>query len=132
MQNLDRMIASCGSTLQELDDVTKKYRDIAAEDGKEDGENIEKKRKVFDDVARRMRVNWRKVRWDQEKQSLQQYREKLRSHADGINIILSSMIWCALACPKSLLISLLTIVPGQMLPQPNQIAIQTMRKPIRY
>lgn len=107
------MISSCGSTLQELDDVTKKYRDIAIEEGKEDAASIEKRKKTLDDVARRIKVNWKKVRWDQEKQSLQQYREKLRSHTEAINLILSSIIWSVFHCPW-LLTSLTTYATSKV------------------
>lgn len=86
-QDLDRMIASCGSTLKDLHTVMKKYREIGI-----DSEPKEKIR-TFEDAKKMMKVNWRKVRWDMEKQSLQQYREKLRSHADAINILLNSLLW---------------------------------------
>jgi hypothetical protein len=85
-ENLDRIIASCGSTLQELDDVTQKYREIG----------IDERRRAKHDkrgMLQRITVNWKKVQWDREKQSLHQYREKLRSHADAINLILTSVIW---------------------------------------
>lgn len=87
------MIASCGATLQELDHVTKKYREVGIDEVSKEGAAAVKKSRTFDDAMKRFRVNWKKVRWDQEKQSLQQYREKLRSHTDAINIILSSIIW---------------------------------------
>jgi hypothetical protein len=57
--------------------VTKKYREEAIDKEEEDissspGKN--KKRRTFDDVAKRVRVNWKKVRWDMERQTLSQYR----------------------------------------------------------
>ena len=88
------MISSCGATLQELDNATKKYREVAIDKVEGTTAGDAKRKRTFDDVARRFKINWTKVRWDQEKQSLQQYREKLRSHVDAINIILSSIIWC--------------------------------------
>jgi hypothetical protein len=87
-EKLDVMINSCASTLQELDTVTKRYRDVESQANK--GKT---KLRTLEDVKKSFRVNWQRVRWDQEKQSLQQYREKLKSHTDAINLILTSMIW---------------------------------------
>lgn len=93
-EKLDAMIRNCASTLQELESVTEKYRTI-------EGNAIEqaaaikdkKKSRTLDDVKKSIQVNWHRVRWDYEKQSLQQYREKLKSHTDAINLILTSTIW---------------------------------------
>lgn len=82
------MIGSCASTLQELDSVTKKYRDVEIQANK--GKT---KLRTLDDVKKSMKVNWQRVRWDREKQSLQQYREKLKSHTDAINLMLTSIVW---------------------------------------
>jgi len=82
-EKLDHILNSCGKTLQELDDMTKKYREIVIE------EPGSAKKGVHD----RLRVSWWKIRWDQERQSLQQYREKLRSHTDAISIILMAVTW---------------------------------------
>ncbi|KAF2178127.1 hypothetical protein K469DRAFT_695763 [Zopfia rhizophila CBS 207.26] len=91
-QNLNRMIESCGSTLQELALITKKYREMAIT---EDSESVAApaKIRILEDFTKNLKVNWKKVRWDMEKQSLQQYRDKLRSHTDAINIILNSVLW---------------------------------------
>ncbi|KAI4658882.1 uncharacterized protein J4E79_006642 [Alternaria viburni] len=79
-EKLDVMIGSCAATLQELDAVTKKYRVI---------ESQASKRKAtmssLDDVKKSIRVNWQRVRWDREKQSLQQYREKLKVQEAEMN-----------------------------------------------
>ncbi len=92
--NLDRMIAACGSTLQELDTVTKSYRELGIDDeAKLIDEKAPGKRRTLEDVKKGIKVNWKKIRWDQEKQSLQQYREKLKSHCDAVNLILTSTIW---------------------------------------
>ncbi|KAI4666145.1 uncharacterized protein J4E78_003613 [Alternaria triticimaculans] len=91
-EKLDVMIGSCASTLQELDTVTKKYRLVEGEAGREKN-NL----RTLEDVKKSIRVNWQRVRWDREKQSLQQYREKLRSHTDAINLILTSALWATVA-----------------------------------
>jgi hypothetical protein len=93
-EKLDAMIKACASTLQELESMTEKYRssesraagDATASKGKT-------KLRTLDDMKKSIQVNWHRVRWDYEKQSLQQYREKLKSHTDAINLILTSMIW---------------------------------------
>ena len=87
-EKLDVMIGSCASTLQELDQVTKKHRDVEIHANK--GKT---KLRTLDDVKRSIHVNWQRVRWDREKLSLQQYREKLKSHTDAINLMLTSIIW---------------------------------------
>ncbi|KAF2021492.1 hypothetical protein BU24DRAFT_21569 [Aaosphaeria arxii CBS 175.79] len=91
--NLNRMIASCGTTLQELDDMTKKYREIGIDKDLPQGSINAAVKKTLDYRIQRMKVNWKKIRWDQEKQSLQSYREKLKTHTDAINLILTSMVW---------------------------------------
>ncbi|KAI4679844.1 hypothetical protein J4E81_010249 [Alternaria sp. BMP 2799] len=72
-EKLDVMIGSCASTLQELDKVTKKHRDVEMHANK--GKT---KLRTLDDVKKSIHVNWQRVRWDREKLSLQQYREKLK------------------------------------------------------
>lgn len=87
-EKLDVMINSCASTLQELDTVTKNYRDVESKANK--GKT---KLRILEDVKKSIQVNWQRVRWDHEKQSLQQYREKVKSHTDAINLILTSVVW---------------------------------------
>ena len=87
-EKLDVMIGSCASTLQELDKATKKHRDVEIHANK--GKT---RLRTLDDVKRSIHVNWQRVRWDREKLSLQQYREKLKSHTDAINLMLTSIIW---------------------------------------
>jgi hypothetical protein len=84
----DVMIDSYASTLQELDEVTKKYRDVESQAIKG-----KPRLRTMEDMKKSIRVNWQRVRWDHEKQSLQQYREKLKSHTDAINLMLTSVIW---------------------------------------
>jgi hypothetical protein len=87
-EKLDVMIDSCASTLQELDQVTEKYRNVESQANK--GKT---KLRTLGDVKKSIQVNWQRVRWDHEKQSLQQYREKLKSHTDAINLMLTSVTW---------------------------------------
>lgn len=87
-EKLDVMVNSCACTLQELEAVTEKYRTVESQANK--GKT---KLRTLDDVKKSIRVNWQRVRWDHEKQSLQQYREKVKSHTDAINLILTSVVW---------------------------------------
>lgn len=93
-EKLDAMIRSCASTLQELESATKKHRKIESKTVEQAAANQDKtKSRTLGDVKRSIQVNWHRLRWDYEKQSLQQYREKLKSHTDAINLILTSAIW---------------------------------------
>lgn len=88
------MINACASTLQELETTTEKYRSVESAAVENAAANKGKaKLRTLDDMKKSIQVNWHRVRWDYEKQSLQQYREKLKSHTDAINLILTSMIW---------------------------------------
>lgn len=95
-EKLNRMMTSCAATLQELDDVTKKYREIGIDAEEEVMMEGNKKKLTLGDAKKIMKVNWKKIRWDQEKQSLQSYREKLRSHTDAITVIVTSATWSKL------------------------------------
>ncbi|KAH7558423.1 hypothetical protein J3E72DRAFT_24370 [Bipolaris maydis] len=93
-EKLDAMINACASTLQELETTTEKYRSVESAAVENAAANKGKaKLRTLDDMKKSIQVNWHRVRWDYEKQSLQQYREKLKSHTDAINLILTSMIW---------------------------------------
>jgi hypothetical protein len=103
-RKLDTMINSCGATLQELDTVTSKYRE-AANQGESDvvdhtadvtatgpSTNPNKKRSISQ-FKQSVRVNWMKIRWDVERNSLSEYRVKLQAHTDAINIVLNTFLW---------------------------------------
>ena len=102
-QKLDSMINSCGATLQELDSVTKKYREAALPAGSDlvdeavdlptiGSSTNQEKRISRVPLKQRVRVNWWKIRWDIERKSLGEYREKLQAHTDAINIVLSTFL----------------------------------------
>jgi hypothetical protein len=104
-QKLDTMVDSCGTTLQELDSVTKKYRE-AANQGEGDvvddtadllaigpSTNPNKNKRSISQVKQNLRVNWMKIRWDIERNSLSEYRVKLQAHTDAINIVLNTFLW---------------------------------------
>ncbi|XP_014558716.1 hypothetical protein COCVIDRAFT_93769 [Bipolaris victoriae FI3] len=93
-EKLDAMMNACASTLKELEAMTEKYRSVESTAVENAAANKGKaKLRTLDDMKKSIQVNWYRVRWDREKLSLQQYREKLKSHTDAINLILTSMIW---------------------------------------
>jgi hypothetical protein len=103
-QKLDTMIDSCRVTLQELDSVTKRYRettdpgesdaldDIADSSAVGISTNTNEKHSLAR-FKKNVQVNWMKIRWDIERKSLSEYREKLQAHTDAMNIVLNTFLW---------------------------------------
>ncbi|OAG42871.1 hypothetical protein AYO21_02822 [Fonsecaea monophora] len=103
-QALDQMVQNCAVTLDDLDNVTKKYREGATmSENNENNEGVEsgagsgsgksqKRRKVFKNA---IASNWAKIRWDIDKDSLKAYRDKLQAHVNAINLVLSTFHWSA-------------------------------------
>jgi hypothetical protein len=97
-RKLDTMVSSCGATLQELDTVTSKYREAAnqGEDGVVDATGLStnpNKKHSISQFKQKVRVNWMKMIWDVERNSLSEYRVKLQAHTDAINIVLNTFLW---------------------------------------
>jgi len=92
-RKLDQMVQNCATTLEELDARTKKYRDGANQGEAEDGEVDVSQAGIR--LKRRLASNFIKVRWDMDKQALKEYRDKLQSHTDAINVVLNTFLWCA-------------------------------------
>ena len=113
---LDSMVASCGATLQELDSVTKRYREAfkpaesEAVNGDEDTEVVTavgastppNKQRSMARFKENVQVNWLKIRWSMERNSLGGYRTQLQSHVDSINMVLNTFLWCVGALFHSL------------------------------
>jgi hypothetical protein len=102
-EKLGLMIASCGSTLQELDSATKKYRDGVKPADKDAIEKEVAPRKNLIQARgvarvaqfkRDFEINSTRARWDMKRQSFQEYRNKLQSHVDAINTVLNTLLWC--------------------------------------
>ncbi|OAL33502.1 hypothetical protein AYO20_07188 [Fonsecaea nubica] len=101
-QALDQMVQNCAVTLNDLDSVTKKYRDGAmVSENNENNEGVEsgagsgsrrgqKRRQVLKNA---IASNWAKIRWDIDKDSLKAYRDKLQAHINAINLVLSTFHW---------------------------------------
>jgi hypothetical protein len=101
-KKLDAMINSCGTTVQELESVTKRYGKAAGPDEATDSPatvtciNPHKKRSA-DRFKQSVQANWARIRWDMERNSLNEYRAKLQAHMDAINIVLTTFLWCVLS-----------------------------------
>ena len=97
-QQLGSMIASCRSTLEELDTSTAKYRD-AAENVQSvavvpsQGTSISMSLPFRSRFKAQAKVQLRRVTWDLRGDSLSKYRPKLQSHTDALNLFLNSLIW---------------------------------------
>lgn len=127
---LNTMVCSCGITLQELDSVTKKYREAA--EPAESEVSVEhdvgivqavgtstppnKKRSIVR-FKENVQVNWLKIRWGIERSSLSEYRARLQSHIDSINMVLNTFLWCV-----SPLHQPLDFHKGEQTPGPQLIA----------
>ncbi|OQU97520.1 hypothetical protein CLAIMM_03445 [Cladophialophora immunda] len=89
------MIQNCAVTLEDLDNVTKKYRDgvmISSNEG-DSGPSRGQKRRTR--LRNAIASNWAKITWDMDKDSLKTYRDRLQSHVDAINLVLSTFHWSA-------------------------------------
>jgi len=91
-EQLNSMINSCGATLQDLDSVTQKYR-VGVKPTHNNPGNGPGQKRSFERFKQNLQINWIKIRWDIERGSLQEYRTKLQSHTDIINIVLSTFVW---------------------------------------
>lgn len=93
-QQLGFMINSCLQTLHNLETVTRKYREAA-----DDPPPLSSSPYAVAGVSvpthfrDRAKIQWRRFLWDLKRDSFFPYREKLQSHTDAINLLLSTFIW---------------------------------------
>jgi hypothetical protein len=89
---LSLMLHSCRRTLEELENATAKYRE--AEKCPVSSSNDYKGPKLSSQkFVAHVKVQWRRFIWDLQGDSLSQYRYKLQSHTDSINLLLGTLIW---------------------------------------
>ena len=96
--DLDTLISSCADTLLELEKVFAKYSDELKLDDRSsepDGTSGSSARKqaALTRAKGRLKANWMKVKWSAESQSLLDFRVKLQTHTDSINIVLNAFLW---------------------------------------
>jgi hypothetical protein len=97
-RNLNMMIDSCASTLNELDTKTQKYRDIDVEGGIQDqnisgGGTSSTRQRTLERWRTLLKVQYTRINWDFKRVSLNEYRQKLQAHTSALNIVLCTFIW---------------------------------------
>lgn len=93
-RSLHSMIDSCASTLNELDEATKKYRDIDAQAEVDNPDSSASSRqRTIERWKQQLKVQWNKVHWDFKESSVIEYRQRLLYHTATINMVISSFIW---------------------------------------
>lgn len=104
-QKLDAMVASCGCTLQELDSVTQRYKEVTKPAGSEvevddagvvpsvGAPTLPNNKRSITRFKNNVQINWLKIRWGIERGSLGEYRARLQSHMDALNMVLNTFLW---------------------------------------
>lgn len=101
-RNLDSMIDSCASTLNDLDNATKIYRDVEqaggaldqdeADPSKPSSETVGRRQRVIKRWRQQLKVQWNRVQWEFKGTSIDEYRQKLQAHTAAITIVLNTFI----------------------------------------
>ena len=96
--DLDTLISSCADTLLQLECMFAKYSDELKSDDTNSGINMTtesstKRGGMLLRTRAKVKANWMKIRWSTESQSLLDFRVKLQTHTDSINIVLNAFIW---------------------------------------
>lgn len=87
------MIGSCLQTLNELESVTRKYREAAYDPLPRPSPQYAVASVHFSHQFRaQAKVQWRRFLWDLKGDSLCRYREKLQAHTEAINLLLGTFI----------------------------------------
>lgn len=79
-QFLGYLILSCEETLYQLEDAAEQYKEALNESG-----NVSYKDQL--------KIQWKRILWSMRGDTLMQYRDKLRSHTDSINLLLNTSVW---------------------------------------
>ena len=100
-RNLDTMIASCAATLTEIEKLFAKYAN-GSQCNSSPGPRIspraeqstrDKLRSSLSRLQNTVKTGSMRVRWSKDSQIFAGYREKLQSHADAINMVLTTFLW---------------------------------------
>ena len=99
--NLDTMIASCAATLTDIENQFAKY----ATEGQGNTSlrpqvppravtsTRDKLRLSLSRLQNTVKTGSHRMRWSKDSQVFAEYREKLQSHADAINMVLTTFLW---------------------------------------
>jgi hypothetical protein len=87
-QHLGFMVRSCRQTLEDLEQMTAKYRDTI-----KDSTAIQSIASPGYISIVKLKIQWRRFMWDLRGESLTRYRQKLETHTAAINLMLNTCIW---------------------------------------
>ncbi|OQE29736.1 hypothetical protein PENSTE_c002G05532 [Penicillium steckii] len=79
-QFLGYLIHSCEEALHQLEDATEQYKEALDESGNASYKD-------------QLKIQWKRMLWSMRGDTLMQYRDKLRSHTDSINLLLNTSVW---------------------------------------
>lgn len=100
-KDLDTMIASCAATLTELEKEFAKYASAdqvnstpgsRVQTGAELGTR-DKLQLSLSRLKKPFKIGSMRIRWSKDSQLFTEYREKLQSHADAINMVVTTFLW---------------------------------------
>lgn len=100
-KNLDSMIASCAATLTEIENLFAKYAS-ESQGSSSPGPPIppravtstrDKLRLSLSRLQNTVKTGSMRMRWSKDSQVFAEYRERLQSHADAINLVLTTFLW---------------------------------------
>ncbi|KAJ5985900.1 hypothetical protein N7522_013096 [Penicillium canescens] len=87
-KHLGLMVRLCRQTLEDLERMTAKYRDIMKVSTSIQCIDSPGSTSLFT-----LKVQWRRFMWDLRGESLTRYRQKLETHTAAINLMLNTCIW---------------------------------------
>lgn len=98
--DLDTMIASCAATLTELDKLFAKYAS-KEEENDWSSPGVEKRAAILgagnsfslSKLKNTVKIGSMRLWWSKDSPLFIEYRQKLQSHADAINIVLTTFLW---------------------------------------
>ncbi|CAG8218277.1 unnamed protein product, partial [Penicillium salamii] len=87
-QQLGVMVRSCRQVLEDLEQMTAKYRDAIKDPNLTQACDSAGTSRLV-----KVKSHWRRFMWDLRGESLTRYRHKLETHTAAINLILNTCIW---------------------------------------
>lgn len=96
--DLDTLISTCATTLLELDHIVAQYNGrFHAGDENDQAQHLEglpaKLRSRLTRLSQNARLNWTKIKWSSDTQIFVDFRVKLQTQTESINIVLNTFLW---------------------------------------
>jgi len=96
--DLDTLISTCATTFLELDHIVAQYSGrFNAGDKNDQAQHLDglpaKMKSRLTRLSRKARLNWTKMRWSSDTQTFVDFRVKLQTLTDSINIVLNTFLW---------------------------------------